>query len=516
MKNGFVDISINGAQVAFRTPFSPFFDLIQIFQGLDEGPLFQNNPVDFLAAGLQRKGHPDIWHMDQVLAFSTDEASPVVINGEDIGCNHSHPCGVEMLAPCHGKDCTDIGSLWQDQTGLTWTLMRVLDGDRLLFLSENIGSSPEDYAFASAAVPPLTYISDGRHQEPIRPVSQQGGVQLHRSIRHRLRQVFYYKDGHRLPLTGSREGCDQAEICEEFEIINPATVAETLRKSRPIGGYSAPQDLAVGEPMFLYRMTYRILGDGTILCDFDHRLLQDVRLLCYLGIMYQEKCDISNRGIWRCIPKAAPFDHEGISYDFSVPYNTSASPLPYRFPLTREHWALPDNPPDRQIDFIRGPGGPAFTEGPCVAAFAGGFLPCFDGRPEHRRHHITDAVDLAGSRKTYPIFAGGAMNILRETDPACADGREPLLFRSLRGVAYKKYFLPSEKSCSQYPVNYEGDTYLYMDFFGDETVSQSFSLPDEVRVAPLELAPSLTWTLSSTDLTVSGKKGYAVFRISPV
>ena len=75
--------------------------------------------------------------------------------------------------------------------------------------------------------------------------------------------------------------------------------------------------------------------------------------------------------------------------------------------ITEElYQALPGSPPDRQIDFIRGPGGSAFDEGSCVAAFTGGFLPCYDGAPERRRNNITDAVDLAGSRKTYRFSYG--------------------------------------------------------------------------------------------------------------
>ncbi len=69
--------------------------------------------MDFRAAGLQRKGSYDIWHMDKVLALSTDEASPMIINDDDIGCNHSQPCGVSVTAPAHGKNCADIGSLWR-------------------------------------------------------------------------------------------------------------------------------------------------------------------------------------------------------------------------------------------------------------------------------------------------------------------------------------------------------------------------------------------------------------------
>lgn len=512
-----MDISLNGAEAVFRTPFSPEYDLLQIFHGLADGPLNMNGPVDFRAAGLQRKGSYDIWHMDKVLALSTDEASPMVINDDDIGCNHSQPCGVAIDSPGHGKSCADIGSLWRDGSGLTWTLLRIENPDRLLFLSENIGPSKEEYAFADQMQGNLTYLSDGLHTAPITVAGQKNKIQMHRAIRSIHRELFYYKDGQRQRVTGDHTGCDRAEIHEEYEIINPATVAEALRANRPAGGYTAPQDLATGEPMMLYRMTYHILADGTVLCDFDHQLLQNVRLLWYLGIMYQEKCDLYDRGIWRYIPKILPFTHKGSTYDFSQPYNTSAGPFPSRYPITPEHWALPGSPPDRQIDFIRGPGGSAFDEGSCVAAFTGGFLPCYDGAPERRRNNITDAVDLAGSRKTYPSFVGGRINTYRSASPERADGKPPLLFSSIRGVAYKKYFPASsapQDGSSLYTVEYDGSLYLYMDFFGGKQLTQRYSLPAGSQAELLEAGSGIRWEVGPDSISASGEKGYAVFRIA--
>ncbi len=493
-----VDISRNGGDAVFRTPFSETYDLLQVLHGLTSTP-YANHPVDFRLAALQRKGHPDIWHMDQVLAFSTDECSPMVINGEDIGGNHGHPCGVEVADPDHGKDVTDVGSLWVDDAGMRWTLLRVEDADRLLFLSENIGPSRTAYHFADQVQGVLRYVENGTHGGDILPLHQRGGRQLTPAIRHLQREVRACKDGQWQAIPGGMTGCERAEIREVYEIVNPATVADALRANRPREGYMTQPSLAAGEAMMIHRMTYRIEGDGAILCEFDHQLLQDVHMPLYLGIMYQEKCDLYGGGLWRCIPKLKPFVYGGRELDFSRPYRTTASTMPDYFYLTPELWTEPQSPPDRQLDFIRR------ADGSDAVAFASGFLPVEDGEPARRAAHITDAATLVKSCKTYPTFAGGAANIRHPHRESAAGA---MSFPRLRGVAYKKYFLPAGGGASLYTVPYGGDTYVYMDFFADEAKRVEYELSPGQRADLLEA--NVPWRQDAA-LSAEGTAGYACF-----
>lgn len=483
-----LDASRNGGDVAFRTPFSDAYDLLQVLHGLNSVP-GTNSPVDFRLAALQRKGHPDIWHMDQVLAFSTDECSPMVINGEDIGGNHGHPCAVRVTAPGHGKDVRDVGSLWQDESGMRWTLLRVESADRLLLLSENTGSSVTDYDFAARVDGALRYVENGLHGEDIIPQSQQGKVQLTPAIRHIQREAFCLRDGCWREIGGYEEGCECAEIREVYEIINPATVAPALRAGRPPEGYAVQPSLAVGEAMMLHRMTYRILGDGTILCDFDHQLMQDVHMSCYLGIMHQEKCDVCGGGVWRYIPKLLPFEHSGRVMDFSRPYRTTADTMPNNRLLTPELWMNPASPPDRQIDFIRR------ADGSAAVGFASGFLPVHDGQPARRAANITDAAMLVKSCKTYPTFAGGAKY----------EGSFP----HVKGVAYKKYFLPECDDASVYTVSDGEDTYLYMDFFAHAEKHMKYDISHDQKAELLEA--SIPCQQTDDCIMASGESGYGVF-----
>lgn len=494
-------LSMSGNRLAVQTPFSKTHNLLQIFSNIGGGYRYANNPVEFHLAALQRTEQTDIWHPDVLLAYATDEAAPVWINGGDIGGNHGCECVVEVTA-AHDKTCADIGSLWKDDAGLDWTLLRVVDGERLWFLSENTGASKTEYAFASAVSGKLTYASCGAHPSPVVPERQQGGRALTSSNRHLRTDVFYVRDGRRLPYTGDVT-CDSAEIVEEYEIVNPATVAEALRRRRPADGYDAPQTLAVGEGMFLYRMTLRIAGDGTVLCDFDHRLLQEVRWSSLLGIMYQVRCDTENGGVWRYIPKLLPLTEDGVTYDFSAPYNTSGEPFPKRAPMLRSRWLDPESPPDRQICFIRARGGTHFEDADCIAAFAGGYLPLYDGAPEVRRRNIGAAGTIVGSRKTYPTFLG--------SEPG--EQPERRSFTSARGVGFRKFFLPESRTHSWYTIPCGETEYLYADFWGGAEEEISYPLPDGRKAEMLECY-GLTWEAGDGVLKIRGSRGTAVFALT--
>lgn len=497
-----LDVSRSGGDVAFRTAFSAEYDLVQIMRGLTSTP-YANHPVDFRAAGLQRKGHPDIWHMDQVLAFSTDECSPMVINGEDIGGNHGHPCAIRAFVPGHGMDMRDVGSLWADESGVRFTLLRVDSADSLLLLSENIGTSVTAYHFADHVTGALRYVANGCHTADIRPQRQQGCVQLTPAIRHVRREAVCLKDGEWREIGGYTADCTCAEIREEYEIVNPATVAESIRRARPPMGYASQPSLAAGESMFRHRMIYRIGADGTILCDFDHQLLQTVHMPLYLGIMHQEKCDVYGGGVWRYIPKLRPFADQGRTLDFSRPYRTTADTMPRNRRLTPDLWTDLHSPPDRQVDFLRR------GDGTSAVAFASGFLPIHDGAPERRAANIGEAATLVSSCKTYPTFAGSGTN-LRHPHRESTDGA--MSFPHLRGVAYKKYFLPGQEGTSLYTIPHGADTYVYMDFFAEETQCLRLDKPCTQHAEMLE--STAQWAVEADGIHAEGDRGYAVFRLT--
>ncbi len=486
-----MEISRSGNRLAVCTPYSDTHRLLQIFSNIGGGAPGANNPVEFHLAALQSVRQRDLWHPDVLLAYSTDEAAPPCLNGGDIGGNHGCECVVEVTAPAHGKDCTDAGSLWRDEAGLRWTLLGVPDGDTLRLISENTGECEARWRFAERITGRLTCEGYAGHEAPILPGSMRGGIPLEPAIRPVECRVYTVTNGVRRPMEGGTE-CDECEIVEEYEIINPATVGRTLRKNRPQGGYTSAPELNVGDCALRHRQRIHIAPDGTVLCEMEYDAAGGVCWDSELGIMHQVKCDTEGAGVWRCIPAVRPMEEKGRVWDFSVPVNTSEEPFPHNLRITREFWADPGNPPEHQLDFIRRRGGKHFEDAGCIAAFASGFLPIGDGAPAVRARNRTAGI-IPGSRKTYPTLFD--------------EGRAQEPVRRIRAVAYRKYFLPESRTHAVYTVPWQGKTYVWTDFWADGKAE----IPLEGRRCTPIASHGLTHTVQDGVLTAAGSRGTAAF-----
>ena len=170
-------------------------------------------------------------------------------------------------------------------------------------------------------------------------------------------------------------------------------------------------------------------------------------------------------GIWRVIPALKPVQCDGKTFDFSVPYNTTGGDFPGFYRLLQDSWENPDFPPDHQLDFIRR------DDGSCLAAFAGGYLPVYDGHPSVRVKNIQSAASLVETRKTYPNFAGDFTTYPGEVKDM------PTMDRA-KGVGYRRYFSPEREGCCTNVYPHEDHLYVVMDFYDEEEMVQTYQLPE--------------------------------------
>ncbi len=473
---------ISKYQLLVQTPYSETHDLVQKFRGMTITRGSFNDPVDFMEAGLIRKDKWDCFHLDVPFAISNDEAVPCIINGIWHGAGHGYPCCVALYAPRHDKTVADVGSVWKDAAGVTFTLLRIATEDHLIFVSENIGTL-EDYKFVNQITDKLTYVSDGAHTSPIPADGEQKTVYLARAYKFTKKRIIVIKDGEERILFGSAH-CDSVRIEEEYEIRNPATVAPALTAARPAGGFTDQPDLGdYGETMLIHRMQYHILPDGTVLCDFNHEKTMNIRFERWLGAMYQEKLDAYGGGIHRRVPKTLPIVCSDGTFDFTTPISLEPGVYTEGSPnITREYWAVPDSPPDRIVDYFRD------AEGHDRLGFACGYLPLYDGVPEKRLQHLSHAGLLNRTRKVYPTFMDGDLT-------------------SVRGIAYKKYFPQETDRASFYSIAFEGKTYIYVDF----AETNSLEIPAVGTVTLYEKSDDVSYEVKNDTIFAKGIKGYAVF-----
>ncbi len=474
-------VNVTNGVATFCTRFDEKYNLIQKFCNVELTELIQyNQPVDFKESGLVVKDKINYWDMDVPFVFNTDEAVPVYLNNGFIGANHGWHGAVEIYMPNHGKTVEDIGSLWQDDEGNKFTLIYITDIHYLIFISENVGESEEKYSFIRVVKGKLTYIKNGRHSSNIYP-KQQNVTELAKTIRQKSKKVVAFVGGKEQVVDGEIN-CDYAEIREEYDIINPATVAEDLCVQRPKDGYKYQPDLAeYGKPMMSCSLVYRILDDGTVLIIFDYKKLMNICVQKFMGVMYQEKFDIYGGGVCRYFPKIMPFDTEEESFDFSIPTNI-ANKYPQNIILTRKYFNDCNSPCERVVDYFRD------VHGQDKLGFSSGYLPVYDGNPKIRDKQVSEVLFLYRTRKYYPTFI--------DKD-----------FNEIKGVAYKKYFIPKQNKASMYSIFFENKKYLYVDIFKNNTLS----FEHKGNVSLLEKSDGIDYKIENSMVVVSGEKGYAVF-----
>ena len=474
-----MNISFSKNLVVFSTDFSDEFELLQKFIGVKPVKAYYNTPVDFHAAGLKYKAKRDIWHIDIPLVYSTDEAPALTVNGKWLGENHIFPFAVAVYAPDHGKAYCDIGSLWEDAEGTKWTLTNVED-EVITFVSENIGESYTKYAFKTEIASKLTHISDAFNKEDVTCDGGMWKASLSPSIRIKDCKVVAYADGKVKTINRPTE-CDYAEIHQEYELVNPVSMVEEIRKNRPEGGYTSPYYGALGETMVSVSRLYRIENDGTVTSEFKIKKNMDVHLIRCLGAMFQEKLNTYGGGLFRYIPKALPCVCDEGTFDFSKPYPLAPGPFPKNEYLTPDLWEDKMNPPDRIVDYYRN------TDGKDVMGFSCGYLPLYDGIPEIRTKQLISAVNIVSTRKAYPYFMHGDIT-------------------ECHGVAYRKYFNINKDKTSVYTIPYGDKTYLYIDLFEENEVT----VPIDKEPKMYEKGKDISYSYENGNLTVKGK-GYSMF-----
>lgn len=391
-----MEYSIHQDKVVVRTHFSKTYDLTQFFHGVclpEKKPTDINRPVDFLGAGLVRRSVGDIWHVDRMLSFATDEATPIMIGGGDIGANHGYPCLVR--ASLTGDvAAAETDTVWQDESGHLWRLIRRErsvrgDGD-YLFLGEMQGTALTTEAFRSDLAGSLT-----RDGKTLLATLRGTDVDFTSALRHTGCAVHF------------DDAAQTFTIKETYDILHP--------------GFFAPKTAIKSEVLFRVKNVYSIADDGEITVRFSYTSAADmpVTIACILGIMYQEKCDLGG-GVLRTIPGSKQFsaiaeDGTERHFDFSKPTRLADVFPKGTVELTEAYWAEPGVPPRVQFDELLD------VDGSTICTFEAGF--------ENRPYPVHSAWQIVPSRKTYPVFADDLMVQPGET---------------VSGSAYRRY-LPGTK-----------------------------------------------------------------------
>ena len=116
------------------TSLNEEYDIVHQFRQMDGGAITANNPVEFHTVSIKNKATGQ----GTYIAKASDEASPCQVNNDFIGGNHGQADAVFVYSPAHGKTISDVGAIYQDQSGVKFTLVRVQNAILILYLSQTL------------------------------------------------------------------------------------------------------------------------------------------------------------------------------------------------------------------------------------------------------------------------------------------------------------------------------------------------------------------------------------------
>lgn len=499
-ESGTIQVLRSNDLVYVRSAFSPERDVVV---SLTTG---RNRQVDFDRAGLLPKSAPMTWAAcaaADLIHACGDDGTPCFVNGTYIGANHGWFGVREIASPQHGLATADLGGAWSDEKGAPWILIKVLDADRLWFMSDNAGSLDRWKFQAALAGALLVRQSDGRKLT----LGKQASTQLIPSCRITSRHDL--AEGKTPLRDGEAVSCSRFDVIEEYDIVNPAAVLEAVKR--------APgREVNFVDPalpaLITQRIRYRFQPMGT--CLVDHRTTAHVALsLGSMGfIQTRTLVRRSEDGLRYLIPGTIPFTLQGTTYDFRAGQDFSERlKTPLHFGAAQGNLASADRLPSRFIQLLqrREKG----AEADAVGYAFGYSLTKGMTRPDARRANCETALMIHTSNKSYP-------HALDQKKGAISPGE------TFEARAYRQYFAPralSANAACAYWHQEDDDVIVCVDYL-QPVERDLLRLPEflaDRRVTVLESTPSVTVisgaTVPKSGLVLSVKDAYgsAVLKLSP-
>ncbi len=435
--------------ILIRTKHDAFKEIVRAYQLWH--PDSRNNTIN--PRGIRLCGFSAPFITGTYISATGDEGCPVVFNQGYIGGNHGHSGCRRVTLTNHGKTYADIGSEWHDSDNHSWWIVAILDDNNFWMLGENILTPPFYQLRTDMNGTTLTHVTGAVNTSTMNGVSINSDQMLP-AVRHVEKKAML--DGRQLEADGTYIG-KVFDIIETYDIINPAEIASWLISNRPAGGYT--ENPVLNQTSAVVRITniYRFLPDGTLTVILDFWNYIDVNFE-FLGITQVRRTLRSLGGAdERYIPKTLPFNENGVDYDFRIPYDLNGA-LPNKY-FDTTTWEYSDNPPNRDIDYMRD------SSGNRVFGLAVGYLPT--GEHGKNRDTRTDtAYYMASSKKRYPRFINDTWK-----DPLPAGN-------SIQGVAYRKPFKITNHDFPSYEVFTKNKAYIFIDCFaeGSATIKVSDAL----------------------------------------
>ena len=383
-----------GNSVYIRTPFDATYDLVQRIE------LVNGNNSTVNVQGARKilkttRGAVAGWNAGTALAAQGDSSAPLNYNGTFIGANHGAAVVREVTAAAHGKAVQDVGSNWTDGAAITWTLIKIVDANKLWFMRDFNGAYPAWTVPSTTLTGNLTHASGATNTAGV-TVGSSVLTQLWPSLRNQTYAVLL--DGATEVTADGAYRCTFVDVVNAYDIVNPAAVLAYVRSQ--VGGGTQPSFIHSSIAADVHRtLTYRYAENGN--CT----IIDGVRVLAtlswtggYFPATQAEPLTYTGKQLWQYIPRVTPKVGGIKTWDFAAQEQIDGSMEQVN--LTSANWTDANNPPDRMAQIVK-------TAGVAEFGMMIGVSPARGlGAPAVRKTLLTDALFVSAIRKQYVKSVG--------------------------------------------------------------------------------------------------------------
>ena len=274
-----------------------------------------------------------------------DDAAPFHAQNTTLGANHAQPCVIATIEG-HGKDNTAIGTEWSSSDGTKFYIMRIVDENKILFLSENKGT-PESQSFTPLKIGILTGTEGGELN-----VSSVSSSQLYPSVFDVEQKL--YNNGIEVSETKLYKS-SVFDVVESYSVVNTDEILKNIIARK---GQDKPAEFK-SSTMVRVENIYRFLPNMAVLVIANFVTKQQIK---FQDVMFAQAGLIGalkDGKVKHYVPNSLEINGYNLNKPVQVPWSTD---LPQFF-FTETYWADKEKPVDRVIQI----------NGDCGLAL--GFLP---------------------------------------------------------------------------------------------------------------------------------------------
>ncbi len=454
LNNGETAIARRDGKLYLRTRFSDEYDLVTELITGNNGQ-FEFGSSRRIPAGLGVTS--DAMLTGQTVYAAIDEGAPMLTTYGNVGANHGALTALTLTIPAHGFTLSDVGKTKLTAARRTYYILRIIDENNILVMSENIGHN--GIGFFDRSSLRTEFSCNGK----IYKVERLQHTQLIPNLR--IKRQAFLLDGQPLP-EGEFIKRGRILTCDEvYEIVSPAGLLELV-----LNNPGRQVDLIDPSIPGAAEITnhYTFTADGTMYIAQKIRILEKTALRQY-GLLQTQIIYTHGRSPFReyWIPKTRPFEQDGRRFDFACGVD-STQKLP-RIIFSGAMLADPANLPDRfiQIAGVNDPrrGGRVRETGLVIgySLFNGSSIPAI-----RRDAAVNQPVWINVTQKSYPYVIYSQGGIIMEAGTV------------IEASGYRKLFDPSRfgpNAPASYTIEENGKTLLYLHFAaaGSVDVPENFT-----------------------------------------